>query len=82
MNLKIVEQRLRVLNWEKWKNNTIRFLVPLGLTYLFFVQDNLSDGFAWGDLALDEKVIGASVLYIVNVLTDLLLKYRDTKQVL
>ena len=61
----------------KWANNSLTFLAPLAILYLITIQNRIqTDGVALEDFYLDEKMIGAMSLYVINVLLDFFKKYR------
>ena len=70
--------RFKILNWEKWVNNSLVFLAPLMIMYLLNVQALVTkDGFQTTDLALDDKMVGAMMLYLINIALDFFKKYRQ-----
>lgn len=72
--------KFRTLRWRKWVNNSLIFLAPLGIMYLLNVQNNInSNGYQITDLYLDEKMVGAMMLYVINVALDFLKKYISAK---
>lgn len=72
-----MKNRLATLDWNKWLNNTLVFLAPLGVLYFVFVQAGIqADGFQWADFRPDDAVIGAMVLYVINVLLDFFKKFK------
>lgn len=65
------------LNWEKWKHNTLYFLRPLAVIYFGAVAVGISaDGFSLNDFVPDNVVVGAMVLYVINVIMDFFKKYN------
>lgn len=72
-------RRLKELNWSKWLKNTGLFITPVVLLYFVFVQNNMTDGFETTDFVPTKEVIGAMVLYVINVIIDLLKKFLNTK---
>jgi len=73
--------RLKILDWNKWTNNTLTFLSPLATLYLLSVVANVqSDGFQVADFAPSEVVIGAMMLYVLNTALDFFKKFSATKQ--
>ena len=72
---------MKPLNQEKltkWVNNSLVFTAPLFILYLVTIQDKiLADGITLSDFALDQTMIGAMSLYIINVLLDFFKKYRS-----
>jgi hypothetical protein len=71
---------MKPLNQEKltkWVNNSLVFTAPLFILYLVTIQDKiLADGITLSDFALDQTMIGAMSLYIINVLLDFFKKYK------
>ena len=62
----------------KWINNSITFLAPLAILYLITIQNRIqTDGVALEDFYLDEKMVGAMLLYLINVLLDFFKKYKS-----
>lgn len=68
--------RLSEYQREKWLHNAGVFLAPLVIIYLVQVQGNLNDGFQWSDFGINQVMLGAMSLYIVNTLLDLLRKVK------
>lgn len=68
--------RLTTHNRQRWIDNAILFLTPLGIIYLSQVSANLQDGFEWSDFAITPVMMGAISLYVVNTLLDLLRKVQ------
>jgi len=61
----------------KWINNSLTFTAPLAILYLITIQNKIqTDGVALEDFYLDEKMIGAMSLYVINVLLDFFKKYK------
>ena len=55
----------------KWSLNARVFLAPVALIYLPFVTSNIEkDGFQLSDFTPNQIVIGAIVLYVMNLLLD------------
>ena len=68
--------KLKRLDWNKWRTNALVFLAPLFVLYLVNVQAGISkDGFQMEDFALNEKLVGAMILYVINVLLDFFKKF-------
>ena len=66
---------LTSVNSAKFINNTLIFIRPVLLIYLGFVATNVGiEGFQPTDLIPNEFILGAMVLYLVNVFTDYLRK--------
>jgi len=65
-------------NLNKWKNNSLTFLAPLFILYLVTIQGRIQEnGITLDDFYLDEKMIGAMSLYVINVLLDFFKKYKS-----
>ena len=72
-------KRLDEQKLNKWINNSLTFLAPLVILYLVTIQDRiLKDGISISDFALDQTMIGACSLYIINVFLDFFKKYKDS----
>ena len=55
----------------KWSLNARVFLAPLALIYLPFVTANIQlDGIQLSDFQPNQVVIGAMVLYVMNIILD------------
>ena len=55
----------------KWGVNAKVFLAPLALIYLPFVTANIQlDGIQLSDFQPNQVVIGAMVLYVMNIILD------------
>lgn len=66
---------LKTIDFSKWVSNTIDFLAPVGVIYLGFVATQIADaGFVLQDFVPSNFVLGAMVLYIINVVLDFLRK--------
>ena len=62
----------------KWTNNSLTFLAPLAILYLITIQNRIQEGgISLEDFYLDEKMIGAMSLYVINVLLDFFKKYKS-----
>jgi len=62
----------------KWIDNSLVFLAPLAILYLMTIQGRIQEGgISLSDFYLDEKMIGAMSLYVINVLLDYFKKYRS-----
>ena len=71
--------RLKLLDWNKWLNNTLVFLSPLITIYLVSVVAGIEgDGFQTTDLMPSSVVVGAMALYVLNTLLDFFRKYQKT----
>lgn len=72
---------ISVFELEKFLRNSLFFLAPLLIIYLTFVAANINvDGFQPSDFTPTNEVIGAIILYVLNVILDFLRKYvPDTK---
>ena len=69
-----------LLDFKKWLNNTLIFLAPITVIYLGFVVNNIKslgglENFTWSVFAPTAWVWGATSLYIVNTLFDLITKF-------
>ena len=65
------------MNWNKFLHNTLLFLSPVVLIYLAFVVIGIeNNGIQWADFVPKNTVIGAMVLYVINVIVDFLRKIR------
>ena len=65
------------LDWDKWIDNTLLFIRPLAVIYLGSVVVGINaDGFQLSDFNPDTVVIGAMVLYVLNVLLDFFKKFK------
>jgi len=63
---------------ERVGKNALIFFAPLAVIYLSFVATEIEkDGFAWEDFRPSQVVIGAMILYIVNVLLDFFRKWAS-----
>lgn len=70
--------KLQTLNYDKWIRNSLIFLAPLMIMYLLNVQALvLKDGLQTADFALDDKMVGAMMLYLINVALDFFKKYTQ-----
>jgi hypothetical protein len=62
---------------KNWVHNTLIFLSPVAIIYLVFVAANIElDGFQLLDFVPDNIVIGAGILYLVNVALDFFRKLK------
>lgn len=62
----------------KWIDNSLVFLAPLAILYLMTIQGRIQEGgISLSDFYLDEKMIGAMSLYVINVLLDFFKKYKS-----
>lgn len=62
----------------KWVNNSLTFLAPLAILYLITIQNRIQEGgISLSDFYLDEKMVGAMSLYVINVLLDFFKKYKS-----
>ncbi len=68
---------LNTTDAKKWVKNTIVFLAPLFLMYFASITALIQDGLALSDFKIQPLVAGAMVLYILNVVTDLLKKLQE-----
>ena len=59
----------------KWGKNALSFLKPLILLYTGSVALMLNDGLQMTDLYINSLVAGAMLLYVLNVINDLLNKF-------
>jgi len=65
----------------KWIDNSLVFLAPLAILYLMTIQGRIQEGgISLSDFYLDEKMIGAMSLYVINVLLDYFKKYRSVNK--
>lgn len=72
-------KRLSEQNFNKWINNSLTFLAPLGIMYLVTIQERITtDGISFSDFAIDNTMAGAIALYLINVLLDFFKKYKDS----
>lgn len=63
---------------ERVGRNALIFFAPLAVIYLSFVAAEIEkDGFTWEDYKPNQVVIGAIMLYIVNVLLDFFRKWAS-----
>lgn len=70
--------KFQTLNYAKWLDNSLIFIAPLAIMYLLNVQGLVSrDGFQVADFALDDKMVGAMTLYLINIALDFFKKYRS-----
>lgn len=60
---------------QKVVKNGLVFLAPLGVLYLGAVTLNIQDGLVLSDFTPSNEVLGAMVLYILNVALDFLRKF-------
>ena len=68
--------QLRSEDWKRAFHNSLIFLLPLLAIYIAFVTNNIrTDGFAWSDFIPDLIVIGSLILYVLNVMMDLIKKF-------
>jgi len=64
-------------NLNKWKNNSLTFLAPLFILYLVTIQGRIQEnGITLDDFYFDQTMIGASTLYVINVLLDYFKKFK------
>jgi len=68
---------LNTTDAKKWVKNTITFLAPLALMYIASITPLIQDGLALSDFKIQPLVAGGMVLYILNVVTDLLKKLQE-----
>jgi len=62
----------------KWIDNSLVFLAPLAILYLMTIQGRIQEGgISLSDFYLDEKMFGAMLLYLINVLLDFFKKYKS-----
>ena len=67
---------------EKILNNALIFFAPLVLMYLYFVVANIStNNISIASFIPTQAVIGASALYILNVLIDFFRKYAKDNRI-
>jgi len=65
----------------KWIDNSLVFLAPLAILYLMTIQGRIQEGgISLSDFYLDEKMVGAMSLYVINVLLDFFKKYRSVNK--
>lgn len=70
--------KLKTLNYKKWIDNSLTFLAPLVIMYLLNAQSLVTkDGFQASDFYLDDKMMGAMILYIINIALDFFKKYKQ-----
>lgn len=63
---------------ERVGRNALIFFAPLAVIYLSFVAVEIErDGFAWEDFRPSQVVVGAMILYVVNVLLDFFRKWAS-----
>mgnify|MGYP003353343703 CR=1 FL=1 len=78
--LEAIKTKLITLDYTKWVNNSLVFLAPLAILYLLNVQSLVAiNGFQTSDFVLDDKMVGAFTLYVVNVLLDFFKKYKNAQ---
>ena len=66
---------------DKWIDNSLVFLAPLAILYLMTIQGRIQEGgISLSDFYLDEKMVGAMSLYVINVLLDFFKKYRSVNK--
>lgn len=61
----------------KWGKNALVFLAPLILMYIASVTPLIQDGLNASDFKITPLMAGAMVLYLFNVITDLLKKLSE-----
>jgi hypothetical protein len=72
---------LNSVNSTKFANNTLVFIRPVLLIYLGFVATNIGiEGFQPADLVPNAFIMGAIILYFVNVFTDYLRKLEIQRE--
>lgn len=63
----------------KWGKNTLIFLAPVLIIYLASIIPSIQeDGLQVADFAISASVSGAMVLYVINVVIDILRKLTTT----
>lgn len=73
--------KLNSADLKKWRLNLFRFLAPLSLVYLGQISMTLQHGaLGWVDFIPTPVTLGAIELYVVNALTDLVLKFTDSNK--
>lgn len=68
---------LNTADANKWVKNALTFLAPLALMYIASITPLIQDGLALSDFKITALVAGAMVLYVLNVVTDLLKKLTE-----
>jgi hypothetical protein len=79
-DLKIIQTgpgELGKAGWDKFKNNTIKFVAPIAIIYLGFVVGNAQDGIQASDFVPNVFVQGGIATYIGGVLLDFFRKYTQ-----
>jgi len=78
--LETIKIRLSKFDWVKWRKNTLVFVSPLAVLYLLSVIANINaDGISLADFHINPALMGAMVLYVLNVALDFFKKFQATK---
>lgn len=71
------------IDWSRWLTNAVKFLAPLLLIYVYYVNGQVSqDGLQLTDFIPNEFVSGGIVLYILNTVQDFLRKFIPSQTTL
>uniref|UniRef100_A0A7V3JAX4 Uncharacterized protein n=1 Tax=candidate division CPR3 bacterium TaxID=2268181 RepID=A0A7V3JAX4_UNCC3 len=76
----VVSKRFQVRkeDLQKVGKNALIFFAPLAVIYLSFVATEIEkDGFTWEDFRPNLVVLGAMILYVINVLLDFFRKWAS-----